>query len=281
MTAWCKTDPQATYLDPVIGWRCWRVQRVQTHEHGQRGRFRLCAAGTQGLPKVWQPRVATAAVCSDWNARHEAPHPRHACGIYAYADRETAEAKMLDIANYDRGGKKVPLTHDTWAFGRVQLWGRIVECELGWRGQYAYPYELTVYSNGQAPTQIAADYAVEVTRAKPASLKALLGAWPVEEPEPKSNWYETSIYGIMDSSFLRPYHQETTARLKELRSELGRIAKAQKTGAPLNDGPTVNEWQEVREVIEGLNRTLGYLTAFLAHQFPKSIPLEVVTVTED
>src|SRR5262249_52494701 len=28
-------------------------------------------------------------------------------------------------------------------FGQVSLWGRVVECEQGWRGQHAYP--ATVY----------------------------------------------------------------------------------------------------------------------------------------
>jgi hypothetical protein len=47
------------------------------------------------------------------------------------------------------------------------LWGRVVEHELGWRAQYAYPYALTVHGPPEVARAIRALYAVEVEEAEP------------------------------------------------------------------------------------------------------------------
>lgn len=49
------------------------------------------------------------------------------CGIYAYKNREAAAM-----------GENSP-TEYTHVWGEVWLWGRIVECETGFRAQFAYP----------------------------------------------------------------------------------------------------------------------------------------------
>jgi hypothetical protein len=56
------------------------------------------------------------------------------CGIYAAA-RPTTLAPYLDSSW--PGRKSVDL-----ALGRVRLWGTVIECERGWRGQHAYPDRL-------------------------------------------------------------------------------------------------------------------------------------------
>jgi hypothetical protein len=55
---------------------------------------------------------------------------------------------------------------EAWAIGRVSLWGRVAEWELGWRGEYAYPYALTVYSDDETIGPAIRDlYLVDVERA--------------------------------------------------------------------------------------------------------------------
>lgn len=50
-----------------------------------------------------------------------------------------------------------------YAFGRVSLWGRVIEHESGWRAQYAYPYALTLETlDEDAALVIRREYAVDV-----------------------------------------------------------------------------------------------------------------------
>jgi hypothetical protein len=81
--------PEAVLKEPIVGWRAWRVYEIDTLRDGRQ--FRLCAVGTRGIPKVWEPRVATRAVCSDFKSRHEAPDPEHECGLYALRSRKRLE----------------------------------------------------------------------------------------------------------------------------------------------------------------------------------------------
>jgi len=55
---------------------------------------------------------------------HGAPHMDCTCGIYA-----TKNLDKLRQAGYERHG----------IYGEVYLWGSLVECEFGWRAQFAYP----------------------------------------------------------------------------------------------------------------------------------------------
>jgi hypothetical protein len=159
--------PEATYAEPVIGWRVWRILPFETLQ-GEES-YRLCAAGMRGRPKVWEPRAATAAVCSGFSSTHEAPWPDCDCGIYAFRDQAEAAELLEHFATTPNGKGAVG-----WAIGRVSLWGRVVECEKGWRGQFAYPYALTVHAAGEVTEQICGLYAIDVTADEPL-------APPVEE----------------------------------------------------------------------------------------------------
>ena len=130
--------PEATYMEPVLGWRCWRI--LPFNRLDGTGTFRLSAVGTLGLPKTWEPRKPTAAVCSAYDTGHEAPWPSHECGLWALNRREAAFRRMLRYMRMQHGKKA------GWAFGQVSLWGRVIEHEKGWRSQYAYPRTLAVHS---------------------------------------------------------------------------------------------------------------------------------------
>lgn len=143
-----------TQNEPIVGWRVWRVLKTETLRDGEQ--FRLCAVGTRGVPKSWEPRTPVRAVCSSFKSRHEAPHPEHECGVYGLRSRTRIE-KLLD------GWKDNQGEPDAWALGRVSLWGRVVEFELGWRAEYGYPYEVTVFSNESAVAdEVRRLYAVDV-----------------------------------------------------------------------------------------------------------------------
>lgn len=146
--------PEATYLDPIGGWRAWRIMIFLSLDKPVS--WRLAASGTHGIPKFWQPRVATDAVCGRFESTHDAPWPACTCGIHAYADREEAFEQFLYFTAVN-GRQAVG-----WAFGRVSLWGRIVEHERGWRAEHAYPYDLTVWAMPHVAASIQSMYAVDV-----------------------------------------------------------------------------------------------------------------------
>jgi hypothetical protein len=85
--------------------------------------------------------------------------PEHECGLYALRSRKRIEELVADWV----GSQGNP---DAWAIGRVSLWGRVAEWELGWRGEYAYPYALTVHSDDERAGQAIRDlYLVDVEHA--------------------------------------------------------------------------------------------------------------------
>jgi hypothetical protein len=139
----------------TVGWRCWRI--LEHERLGLDPTVRLCAAGRSGVPKVWEPQQPTVAVCSDFASTHEAPWPGHECGIYAYADADEAETKFCNLRASGNSDGAIG-----WAFGTVALWGHVVECERGWRAQYAYPLELTTNVVDQIANEIAMLYGVPI-----------------------------------------------------------------------------------------------------------------------
>jgi hypothetical protein len=142
--------------DPLLGWRIWRVRRLESL--GDERPLRLAAVGRLGIPKFWEPRVPNRAVCSNYRTSHEAPWPTCRCGIYGFKERERAESALRRYARGDLSG---------WVLGRVSLWGRVVESQHGWRSQFAYPYELALYTRNRRLVRELRDvYAVDVTLAE-------------------------------------------------------------------------------------------------------------------
>lgn len=222
----------ATYIEPIVGWRCWRVMPVETLDRGKR--YRLCAAGTYGIPKLWEPRRAVVAHCSDFKARHEAPHRDHTCGIHAYSSRDDAECHL---AQFVRTNGKQGVS---WALGRASLWGRVIEHEQGWRAQYAYPYDVTVFTDGTAPIGVGSEYAIDVDVRPRSELRALVAQHPGDDSTKWvkliSGWYDADwyygpgLYGYMDRTFLRPYHEDLCKRLEELSKEVRSLQRSVEAG---------------------------------------------------
>lgn len=74
--------------------------------------------------------TAECNVCLFRPMRHRAPKPGHTCGIYAMKTVEDVWLWALD--NTPPGGRPV-------VCGEVWCWGTVVEGELGYRAQHAYP----------------------------------------------------------------------------------------------------------------------------------------------
>ena len=101
-------------ISPIVGHRVWRWD----------------AAGLRSLNgKRWHPRQPLAAKCGARNAHeaHEVPQTDCTCGVYAAKNIE-----HLRQLGYEGRGIR----------GEVHLWGAVVEHELGWRAQFAYPKTL-------------------------------------------------------------------------------------------------------------------------------------------
>lgn len=139
--------PFAFDSEPIEGWRGWKV--VDYREHGGVLTPRLAALGMSG---IWPPRKRLEAFCAN-DGYHDAPHRECECGVWALRTRARAEQ-----AAYRYGGVGGPV-----AFGPVRLWGRVLECENGWRAQYAYPAKLYVVGPAsETSAQLERTYGVEV-----------------------------------------------------------------------------------------------------------------------
>jgi hypothetical protein len=127
------------YAEPILGWRLWLV---------------VADGGYLWLESLlyairWSPRRALDARCvphrrcdlcnqAEVHAAptHPAPDAACECGIYAAASADTL-APYLDSTYPGRPSLERVL-------GRVRLWGKVIECERGWRAERAYPERLYV-----------------------------------------------------------------------------------------------------------------------------------------
>ena len=116
------------YIDPVRGWRTWLV--VQGHDGA-----RLASVS---FPALWPRGKRLSAECGrgfhtgagpPLRIEHRAPSLDCSCGIYA--------SRSLDESERPRPAWPPPCV-----VGTVALWGRGIEHEIGWRGQFAYPARL-------------------------------------------------------------------------------------------------------------------------------------------
>ena len=109
------------YISPIVGYRVWTLSTM--------GLKSLCG-------EQWHPAKSLAARCRastvvgtiasrvEGHDSHDAPQVNCTCGIYA-----VKTLHHFRSAGYEQFG----------IYGEVYLWGTVVEHELGWRAQLAYP----------------------------------------------------------------------------------------------------------------------------------------------
>ena len=117
------------YVSPIVAYRVWRWD----------------GSGLASLRgESWPVGHALTAQCKrvrglcvdSYNNRHQAPQQSCTCGIYAARSLDQLRAFAILVRE---------MGHAAFAIcGEVYLWGVVVEHELGWRAQYAYPKNLVV-----------------------------------------------------------------------------------------------------------------------------------------
>lgn len=99
----------------VCGWRRWFVGMFGDE-------LRSFHAG-----EVWMPYQRMTAKCEEKKVCHGL---NCGCGLYAWKERSGADGSETYPT------QPLRINH---VLGEVFLWGRIIECEKGYRAQYAYP----------------------------------------------------------------------------------------------------------------------------------------------
>jgi hypothetical protein len=122
-------DEAPDFAEPFEGWRVWRVVVAKDG-------YRL---GSVVKPTIWPAGRPLVAECLRapqlrWFRRrreeeHVVPEEPCECGIYA--------ARLAVLGPYVRDRPVTPAV--ARVLGRVSLWGRVIECERGFRASHAYP----------------------------------------------------------------------------------------------------------------------------------------------
>lgn len=78
----------------------------------------------------------TACVCTKWEGAHAG---RCNAGIYAFKTFDQGYDLWRDQLEEMLGLDAPEPVQNRIVFGKVYLWGKVIECTKGFRGQYAYP----------------------------------------------------------------------------------------------------------------------------------------------
>ena len=137
------TDVAPDFLGPLAAWRAWNVAETEA------GR-RLTSIHYRETWPVGDPIEAWCYRSSAVGAAHHITHARHLapvtgchCGIYAATSLDRVrEYLVADHAGWEHVSPRAERVHRV--VGLVSLWGRLIECEQGYRGSLAYPAHLWV-----------------------------------------------------------------------------------------------------------------------------------------
>ena len=134
--------PTDTIISPVTAFRIWRVP-LMPH---------LLLHSWHSMNR-WEPFKRLEAECNNhmscvcagefWTSTKREPEEPFVCscnaGIYGWKTFDQAFEMYIDeLEQMSCIGPEEPLTNRI-ALGKVYLWGRVIECEKGFRGLYAYP----------------------------------------------------------------------------------------------------------------------------------------------
>lgn len=108
------------YIQTLTGWRGWDVYDG-----------RLCAL-RNCIP--WEPRKSSKAECA--YHIHEAPRMECSCGYWSFKSSDLMKKALHAYQSL------------VMVVGSVEIWGKVIECENGYRSEFSYPKELWLLRPG-------------------------------------------------------------------------------------------------------------------------------------
>jgi hypothetical protein len=115
----------AADLRPAVGWKVWRVEHDEDST-----RLRSALYGD-----LWPADEPVCAACHRMlRSSHVAPSPGCECGVHAGRTLEAWDHYLAVDA-------------ESRVFGRVLLWGSVLQGSQGWRASFARPVEIFVPSS--------------------------------------------------------------------------------------------------------------------------------------
>ena len=123
--------------EPIVGWRQWHFM----YPH---------FLANLGNDTIYVPREKTEAHCEQYSTvgtsvlredhgEQQAPHLTCTCGIYAYKEKP----RLLGEIRYTYGRPVAPpVSGLRLVYGEINLWGKVVEHDDGYRAQFGYPKRL-------------------------------------------------------------------------------------------------------------------------------------------
>ena len=115
--------------EPIVGWRRWNFM----YPH---------FLANLGNDTIYVPREKIEAHCEQYStigtlvlrkdhSEQQAPHLTCMCGIYAYKEKPRLLREIRDSCS----GLRL-------VYGEINLWGKVIEHEDGYRAQFGYPKRL-------------------------------------------------------------------------------------------------------------------------------------------
>lgn len=113
--------------EPIVGWRQWKFM----YPH---------FLANLGNDTIYVPREKIEARCEqEDHSEHQAPHLTCTCGIYAYKEKP----RLLGEIRITYGRPLAPpVSGLRLVYGEINLWGKVIEHEDGYRAQFGYPKRL-------------------------------------------------------------------------------------------------------------------------------------------
>ena len=115
---------------PLVGWRMWDVL-IESRDEG----WRLKAISR---PVIWEPYVPMRGTCNNKPPEeitdHKCPSWEHRCGVHAV--KEVFQVRKWGSPTNGPKAQHVRL------LGEIDLWGRVLEYEEGYRAEWGYPAKL-------------------------------------------------------------------------------------------------------------------------------------------
>jgi hypothetical protein len=113
--------------EPIVGWRQWNF--MYPHFLANLGNDTIYVPREKIEARCEQDSPPGTLVLRKDHSEQQAPHLTCMCGIYAYKEKPRL---LREIRNIYSG----------LVYGEINLWGKVIEHEDGYRAQFGYPKRL-------------------------------------------------------------------------------------------------------------------------------------------